>query len=216
MNAMIDQQLLNEAKQSLEPGEEVLWTGRPEPFRLARAKIAQMLIGALFLLIFFLLYRSSLSAPGTFVNAPSQSFALRPAILVSGSLLALYSIFLPVLAYRKARRTVYVATDRRIVSLNRRRLVQTLRYDDMHLPILNLNRHGAGDIWFSQLFSADATERRTGDLSFLGIREAEQVHRLVLGRMTEGADRQTAYRVVPDYLGLLLQGKRTLDDEPSC
>jgi hypothetical protein len=215
MKAMIDQRLPDEVKQALEPGEDVLWTGRPEPFRFIRTKIPQMLIGAVFLLIFFLVYRSSLSAPGTFANAPSWSFALRPAILASGSLLVLYSILLPVLAYRKARRTVYVATDRRIISSDRRLLVQTLRYDDMHFPILNLNRHGTGDIWFSRQISADAIERRTRVLSFLGIPEAEQVHRLILGRMTEGTDGQTAYETVPDYLGLLLQGKRTLDDEPS-
>jgi hypothetical protein len=193
MKAMIDQQLRDEVKQALEPGEELLWAGRPEPFRLARAKIAQMLIGALFLLLFFLVYRSSLSAPGARGNATSRSFTLRPAILMSGGVLTLYSVLLPVLAYRKARRTVYVATDRRVISLDRRRPVLTLRYDDMQqFPILNLNRHGTGDIWFFRQFSVDAAEHRIWGRFFLGIREAEQVHRMVLERMTRGADGQTA------------------------
>jgi hypothetical protein len=217
MNAMLDQRLHDEVNQALEPGEKLLWAGRPEPFRLARMKIAQMLIGALFLLLFFLVYRSSLSAPGAWGNATSRSFTLRSVILMSGGVLTLYSVPLPVLAYRKAKRTVYVATDRRVISLNRRRPVLTLRYDDMQqLPILNLNRHGSGDIWFFRQFGADAAEHRIWSRFILGIQEAEQVHRLVLGRMTEGADGRTAYRVVPDYLDLLLQGKRTLDDEPSC
>src|SRR5512140_3131677 len=98
MNTLIDQRLREEVQQALEPGEELLWAGKPEPIRLARAKTTQMLIGALFLLLFFLVYHSSLSAPGTSAITASQSLSLRAAILVSGGALTLYSILLPVLA----------------------------------------------------------------------------------------------------------------------
>ncbi|MHB8843646.1 MAG: hypothetical protein ACYC7L_02770 [Nitrospirota bacterium] len=209
---MIDQRLLDEVQKALEPGEELLWAGRPEPFRFVRAKIVPMLVGALFLLLFFLIYRSSLSAPGVPENAAAQSITLRAAILLIGGMLTLYSCLLPVLAYGKARRTAYMATDRRIASFERGRLVKTIRYEDMQPPVLDHDGN-SGDIWFPRKFRADAADFRIDAPLFTGVREADRVHQLVLERIAGNADEQTAYQPVQDYLELLLQGRKTVEDE---
>lgn len=212
MNLAIDRRLLDEVRKALEPGEELLWAGRPEPFVFVRAKIVPALVGALFLLIFFLVYRSSLSAPGVPVIAVSQSFTLRPAILWIGGMLALYSCLFPVLAYGKARRTAYMATDRRVATFDRGRPVQTIRYEDMQFPVLDLDGK-FGDIWFSQKFRADKADYRIDAPLFMGIREADTVHRLVLERIAGSSGEQATYQPVQDYLELLLQGRKTLEDE---
>jgi hypothetical protein len=214
MNTAIDPTLLDEVPPVLEPGERLLWAGRPDPFRTAWAKIGQALLGAVFILLFCLVYVSGLPAAGPYFDVNSVPFSLRPAILFAGSLLIFYGVLLPVFAYRTAKRTVYAATDRRVLSLIRGRAVKAVRYEDMQIPLLDLRPDGSGDIQFNGKFRTDGTEHQPRFSRFLGIREAENVYRLLLGRMTGAEDGRTAYRAVQDYLELLFQGKRTLDEDP--
>ena len=214
MNAAIDPTLHDEVRPVLEPGEGLLWIGRPDPCRTARAKIGQALLGAVFILLFFLVYLSGLPAAGPYFDAYSVSFSLRPAILFSGSLLTFSGVLLPILAYRRAQRTVYAATDRRVLSLTRGRSVRAVRYEDMQVPLLDLKPDGSGDIQFNGKFRADGTEHQPRFSSFMGIKAAEGVYRLLLGRMSGADDGRIAYRAVQDYLELLFQGKRTLDEDP--
>jgi hypothetical protein len=213
MNAAIDPTLHDEVRPVLEPGEGLLWIGRPDPCRTARAKIGHALLGAVFILLFFLVYLSGLSAAGPYFDAYSVPFSLRPAILFVSSLLTLYGVLLPVFAYRTAQRTVYAATDRRVLSLTRGRSIRAVRYEDMQVPLLDLKPDGSGDIQFNGKFRADGTEHQPRFSSFLGVKAAEGVYRLLLGRMPGAEDGQTAYRAVQDYLELLYRGNRTLDDD---
>ncbi len=213
MNAVIDASVQDEVRPVLEPGECLLWAGRPDPLRSARTKIGQAIFGTVFVLIFSLAYLSCLPAGKPYFGANSVPFSLSPAILAAGSLLTFSGMLLPVLAYRKALTTVYAVTDRRVLSLARGRSAKEVRYDDMRVPLLDLRSNGSGDIYFNGKFRADGTEHHPQFPRFLGVGEAESVHQLVLGLMQGAADGQTAHRAVQDYLELLLQGKRTLDED---
>jgi hypothetical protein len=214
MNAAIDPTLHDEVRPVLEPGEDLLWIGRPDPIRTAWAKIGQALLGAVFILLFFLVYLSGLPDAGPSFDAYSIPFSLRPAILFAGSLLTLYGVLFSLFAYRTAQRTVYAATDRRVLSLTGGRSVRAVRYEDMQIPLLDLKPDGSGDIQFNGKFRADGTEHQPQFQHFLGVGEAESVYQLLLGRMPGADSGRTAYGVVHDYLELLFQGKRTLDEDP--
>lgn len=214
MNASIDPSLHDEVRPVLEPGEGLLWVRRPDLRRTVRAKIGQALLGAVFILVFFLSYLSGLPASEPLFNAATVSFSLHPVTLVAGSFLTLSGMLLPILAYRRALRTVYAVTDRRVLSLTRGCQVKAVRYEDMQVPLLDLRSDGSGDIQFNGKFRSDGNEVQPRYLRFLGVGEAESVYQLLLGRMPVADDGQTSFRAVRDYLEMLFQGKRTLDDDP--
>ena len=213
MSAGIDASLYDEVRPVFEPGERLLWAGRPAPFRTAREKIVQAMFGALFILLIFLMYVSGLFASGPYFGAASVPFTLRPAILSAAAFLALFGALFLLFAYWAAQRTVYAVTDRRVLSLTRGRPARMVRYVDMQVPLLNLRRDGSGDIHFNGKSRADGTEHQPQFPRFVGVGAAETVYQLVLGRMQDADDDATASCAVHDYLELLLQGKRTLDED---
>jgi hypothetical protein len=123
-------------------------------------------------------------------------------------------MLLPVFAYRRAQRTVYAATDRRVLSLIRGHSVKAVRYEDMQVPLMHRRPDGSGDIQLNGKFLADGTELQPRFPCFLGVRDVESVYQLLLGRMPSADAGQTAYFEAQDYLELLFQGKRTLDEDP--
>jgi hypothetical protein len=213
MNMTIDPSLHDTVRTVLEPGEGLQWAGRPDPWRAARERGGQALLGAVFILLFFLVYVSGLPANGLYFSPTSTPFTLRPAILSAGFLLTLYGALLPVFAYRTAKMTVYAVTDRRVLSLTWGRSARMVRYEDMMVPLLDLRPDGRGDIHFNGKFREDGTEHRPEVPRFLGVESPATVYQLLLGRMSGSRDGQTAYSAVKDYLELLLQGKRTLDED---
>lgn len=213
MNTTIDPLLLEEVLPLLETGESLLWASRPHPFWFARARIVQAFFGALFCLPFALAYLYGFADPGPSFNASSMHFLLHPAVIATGILFTLTVVCLPVLAYRSALRTVFAATDRRVLSIIRGSSDRSMRYDDIQAPFIDLTAAGVGDIRFQGKLPADGRERPPRPLHFLGVRDAENIHRLILKRLPGFDDGKTAYGEVQDYLELLAQGKRTLDDE---
>lgn len=215
MRASIDPSLRDQVRPVLDPGEILLWAGRPDPRRTARRKVVQALFGVLFLLLIILVYVSGVSASGSYRSAVSVPFTLRPAIIAACALFVLYGALLPVFAYWTALKTVYAATDRRVLTLVRGRSARMVRYEDMQVPLLEMRHDGRGDITFNGRFRADGTEYHPQFSHFLGIEAAGSVYQLLLGRMPGSDSGRTASPQVEDYLEMLLQGKRTLDDDAS-
>jgi hypothetical protein len=214
MNGSIDPLLHEEVRPLLEPGEVLLWADRPDPLRFARARIVQALSWALLFLLLVLVLYPGRAGSGVTVNAALLSLFVRPAAMTAGVLLMLSSMLLPVLAYRKALRTVFAATDRRVLSLSRAHPVLNMRYSDMQAPVLDLLSVGAGDIRFRRSGPDDSTRSEIGQLHFRGVKDAEDLHQLVLKRLSGPADGGIAYGNVPDYIDLLARGKRSLNDDP--
>ena len=215
VNAVIDPSLHDKVLPALEPGERLLWAGRPDPRRIAWTKIRQTLFGAVFLLLSILVYLAFLPDTDLYFRAYSQPFSLRPVVIVAGFLLAFPGMLLPVLAYLRARRSVYAATDKRVLSLIRGCSVKAVRYEDMQVPLMDLRPDGSGDIHFNGKCRTDGTELQPQFPHFLGVGPAENVYQLLLGRMPGTDDGLTACGTVHDYLELLFQGKRTLNEDPT-
>jgi len=138
------------------------------------------------------------------------------AIPFSLFLTGLVLVLQPFTAYYYAGRTTYAVTGRRLLMVRKDvlgMLVKTARYDAIEAPLLNLRSGGSGDIFF--FHKAGIPENGLGQsplTKFLGVREAEHVHQLIRSRFPVPDNGQAPAEPVRDYLELLVQGKRRLDD----
>lgn len=209
----------------LESREELLWTGRPDPLRMARARIGSSLAGLTVVLLLSLtpLRQYFTLFPPNAGEALSYSQddiyfveAILFAILFWMFLTGLVLVLQPFAAYYYAGRTTYALTGRRLLMVRKDLLgifVKTARYEAIEAPILNLRSGGTGDIFFFRKASLPGNGRGPSPLtSFLGVREAGHVHQLIRSRLPVPGEGQARAEPVQDYLELLIQGKRILDD----
>jgi hypothetical protein len=138
------------------------------------------------------------------------------AILFWMFLTGLVLVLQPFAAYYYAGRTTYAVTGRRVFMVRKDMLgtlVRSARYDAIEAPILNLRSGGTGDIFFFRKASSPENGRGPSPLTrFLGVREAGHVHQLIRSRLPVPGEGQAPAEPVQDYLELLVQGKRRLDD----
>lgn len=205
----------------LESREELLWTGRPDPLRMARARIGLALAGLAVALLLSLTPLRQYFTPfppnaGEALSSSQGNIHFAEAIPFSMFLTGLFLVLQPFEAYYHAGRTIYAVTGRRLLMVRKDLLgilVKTARYEAIEAPILNLRSGGTGDIFFFRKTSAPEKGRGHSLLtSFLGVREAEYVHQLIRSRLTVANDGQATAEPVQDYLDILVQGKRRLDD----
>jgi len=205
----------------LESREELLWTGRPDPLRMARARIGIALAGLAVTLLVTLTPLQQCFTP----SSPNASEALThsqsdihiiEAIPFSLLLGALVLVLQPLAAYYYAGRTTYAVTGRRLFMVRKDMLgilVKTAKFDAIEAPILNQRSDGTGDIYFFRKTDIPGTDRGLSPLTrFLGIREAGHVYQLISSRLQVAASGQTQAEPAQDYLAFLLKGERKIDD----
>jgi len=209
----------------IESREELLWTGRPDPLRMARARTGLALAG---LTVVLFLSLTPLQQYFTFFS-PNAGEALSYsqddihfveailfAILFWMFLTGLVLVLQPFAAYYYAGRTTYAVTGRRVFMVRKDMLgtlVRSARYDAIEAPSLNMRSGGTGDIFFFRKASSPENGRGPSPLTrFLGVREAGHVHQLIRSRLPVPGEGQAPAEPVQDYLELLVQGKRRLDD----
>ncbi|MEK6745391.1 MAG: hypothetical protein AABZ15_17405 [Nitrospirota bacterium] len=205
----------------LESREELLWSGRPDPLRMARARIGISLAGLAVVLLLSLTplrqYFTPISPTTSEALSYSQSdIHFVEAIPFSLFLTGLLLFLQPFAAYYYAGRTTYAVTGKRLLMVRKDLLgilVKTARYDAIEDPILNQRVGGTGDIFFFRKASIPENGRGPSPLTkFQGIRDAEQVLQLIRGRLPVPSDRLAPAEPVQDYLQLLVRGERRLDD----
>ena len=205
----------------LEPREELLWAGRPDPLRMARARIGLALAGLAVVLILFLTPLWQYFTPfspntGDALSYRQSDIHFVEAIPFSMFLTGIVLVLQPCAAYYYAGQTIYAVTGKRLLLVRKDMLgifIKTARYDAIESPLLNLCSGGTGDIFFFR--KAGSPENGSGQFPltrFLGIREAGHVHQLIRSRLPVPGDRQATVKPVQDYLQLLVQGERNLDD----
>lgn len=204
----------------LESREELLWAGRPDPLRMARSRIGLALAGLAVVLILSLTPLRQYFTPfsphaGEALSNIQGDIHFAEAIPFSIFLTGLFLVLQPFAAYYYAGRTTYAVTGRRLLMVRKDMLgilVKTARYDAIEAPILNLRSGGTGDIFFFRKASIHENGLGPSPLTrLLGIRDAGHVHQLILSRLQISEDGQAA-EPSQDYLELLVQGKRRLDD----
>jgi hypothetical protein len=206
----------------LELREQQLWAGRPEPIRMARARIGIALAG---LAVIFLVLLTPLRqyflpfSPNIAEALPYSQSEIRfiEAIPFSMLLIGIFLIAQPFTSYYYAGRTMYAVTGKRLLMVRKDMfgiLVKTARYDAIEAPILNLHSGGTGDIFFFQKSNIPEIGLGPSPLTrFLGVREAEHIHQLISNRLTGSVNGQVMAEPVQDYLEILVRVGRRLDEK---
>lgn len=177
------------AAAEIQPGEKLLWIGRPDPARVGRQSLPMLLFGIPWTL-FSLFWMAGASGmlfhgggpPGPF-NYLFPLFGL-PFVGVGIGLLTS-----PYWAARKARTQVYAVTDRRamIISGTASRTVASYTQRDMTDIVRTEHANQTGDVVFATQVSRSSNNNGTTTrIGFFGIPEAAAVERLLLEHFKQG------------------------------
>lgn len=180
-----DPDLHGEIEPELEDGEKLLWAGRPDPKRMLIPALAGFGFGVVwtaFIVNFIFMWHSGPKD----IHGPGGLFGMQGALanlffvpfLVIGAAMLLSPLWI----YRKARRTAYGVTGRRvlIIQSGRWRKVQTFGAAE----ISNIERKerpdGSGDLTFANRSYRDSDgHAQTQPVQFVGIPEVRSVERLL-------------------------------------
>lgn len=174
----------------LEPGERLIWHGRPNVERLVGRKLGGIFVagaGVGLLLLWAWYAFAGGSAISSFV---ALMFVALAAILAHGK-------FREVL---DARTTRYAVTDRRAIIVSGRAMNARRDYlPDAIGPLETRNEiHGAGDLLFNHTIKiGHFGRRRTESDGFIGIAEIAKARR-ALSALMESGSRGPAIRLAPD------------------
>jgi len=180
------EQLVNS---QLDPGEGVLWTGAPDPGRLALSSIPAMVFGVPFTgfaAFWISMAFSTTSGP----SRPAGPLALFPLFGLPFLLIGLGMLTAPLWAYLAAGRTVYAVTNRRALILSRllATTVKSYTHDEIH-ELQHVERAGgSGDLYFASrtvyMRHGRTSQVRVG---FLGIPDVRGVEQLIRSRLQQNA-----------------------------
>jgi hypothetical protein len=153
----------------LQPGEKIIWTGRPDPVATLRTQIFWWWLGVPAL---------------AFVVALHTADVIPTELHVMAYMIALVFLAAPLLMVVQAYGTVYAVTDRRVIirhdALGRRQLVSyTLAQLDDALEILPTGDN-TGHLYFaSGAKSKIAYADYTGKVAFRELRDPEKIAALI-------------------------------------
>ncbi|HTO85322.1 MAG TPA: hypothetical protein VMQ73_24090 [Methylomirabilota bacterium] len=178
------------ARQEMEPGEQLRWVGRPHPWALARQRLAAVAVTPVLLGLGAFVIHVGASQP-----LPVDQAMLTMVIYGFGGLamlLALVVISGPVLAFRRARRTVYAVSDRRLLTISGER-VDSYGPDDIRaIMVTNERADGSADIVFGQdirrYWVRGARFAEVNRLGFFGIPDPDAVRELIRDLRGEPTD----------------------------
>jgi len=205
----------------LESREELLWAGRPDPLRMAKARMGIAVAGLAVSLLIALTplqqcFTSFSPNAGEALTTSQSDIHIIEAIPFSLLLGALVLVLQPFAAYYYAGRTSYAVTGRRLFMVRKDMLgilVKTAKFDAIEAPLLRQRSDGTDDIYFYRKTNIPENDRGPSPLTrFLGLREADHVHQLISNRLMGSANGQAQAEPVQDYLAFLLKGEKRLDD----
>ncbi len=184
----------------LDPGEVVLWSGRPSPETAFRSSLAYLVAGSVVLFGFSILLTY-------FLVSASRDLALLVFLIVAGmpaACAAMWWIGTPFRRRRRAENSICVLTDRRAIVFDQERSMRVQSFDAGLLAEseVNAGRDGRGDILFpvyaflpsrktgqSNRKQAPATLTRRG---FREIGDVEHVKALIAQVLTQPAQGRAA------------------------
>ena len=160
-----------------EPGERIVWSGRPVPLRYAQARSGLRVMAGLALLVL-----------SEFLMEAARGGTLPPFV---GSLVLAVAVLLllsPLLLIWRARLTEYALTDRRALAVIGRPLGRHIVMPLAHIQSVELRPRsgGVGDVLIHEAVLGKALPDRGG---FLAIRDAAKVERLLTSMLPPAPDR---------------------------
>jgi hypothetical protein len=168
----------------IEPGERIQWMDRPVARFFTGPATAAFLFGIPWTA--FAAFWTTFAALGTAEADDTEAFGglarLFPLFGVPFILIGLGMLSAPLWAYRKARRTVYVVTNRRAISFEggRSMTVRSFPPETLRNVFRRERRNGTGDVILASRSWRDSDgDRRSDELGFLRIRDPKRVEDLV-------------------------------------
>ncbi len=168
----------------IEPGERLQWMDMPAPRFFTGPATAAFLFGIPWTA--FAVFWTATAAWGTRqasdTGAPGAFSILFPLFGVPFILIGLGMLSSPLWAYRKARRTVYVITDRRAILFEggRSTTVRSFAPQQLRNVFRKERKDGSGDVVFSSRTWRDSDgDRHAQDVGFMRIQNAKAVEDLI-------------------------------------
>lgn len=189
-------ELVEEVRDDLEPGEEVVWISRPDPWGYSRQAWPAMLFGLVFggSAVLWIVSAWTTSRKGGDLGTMTL-FGI-PFLLV-GAFMALA----PVSMRRAARGSLYVITTRRAITRLRKAWgtteVTSFRADRLTSLIRSVRRDGSGDLIFEKFTTKAGSGHTVVRRGFVGLRDVREVERILTDTVLRRVDRtgtETAIR----------------------
>jgi hypothetical protein len=187
----------SQVETELESGERAVWMDQPIPRKMARKTLPGVLFGipwTAFAIFWVVMASHGVAKGGN--NGPGIFFPLfgLPFVLIGFGMLSS-----PYWTARKARRSVYVVTDRRAILILAKTLggftVQSFRPQQLNELQRNQNSDGSGDLIFQTLVSRSSKGREhITHVGFLAVRDVKFVEDLV-----RALAEQTQNRPAPEH-----------------
>ncbi len=196
----VDSFMSDEVNSERQPGERILWTGRPQPFRYVMRDMPRILralgtlgIGVVVLLVFSQFWNGfgvGFNLSGGF-NPFSQFSTL---FLLVVALVLIGGVGPSVVDYLKAGRIVYAITDQRLLIITLPALwwgrsVRSFSQSDIRALARRMHGDDVGDVVFSsesyQVRSKYGYRTYTREVGFFGIPDARRVEQLILDTFKE-------------------------------
>lgn len=181
------EQMLNA---QLDPGEGLLWSGAPNPVRMAASALPATVVGIPFTGFAAFWIYTAFTMTSKAGSSPGFPWVLFPLFGAPFLLIGLGMLAAPLLAFVAAGRTLYAVTNRRAMIVSR--LFSTSVRSYVHAEIHDLQRieraGGEGDVFFAHrdlvTRSGGVVRKRIG---FLGIPDARSVEQLIRSRLQQAA-----------------------------
>lgn len=198
----VDSLMSDEVNSEIQPGERILWTGRPQPLRYVMRDMPRILgalgtlgIGVVVLLVFSQFWNGM--GVGFRISEGFNPFAqFNTMFLLVAVLIILGGVGPAALDYLKAGRIVYAITDQRLLIITLPALwwgrsVQSYGQHDLRAVARRMHGDDIGDVVFSsesyQVRSKYGHRTRTREVGFFGVPEARRVEQLILDTFKEKA-----------------------------
>jgi hypothetical protein len=176
------------ARQEVGPNETVLWAGKPDPKRMALRSwpLTCFAIPWTAFAIFWVVAASGMIFGGSSPSNAPGIFALFPLFGLPFVLIGFGMLLAPLWANLRAKKTVYAATERRllIITEGRTRNVQSFDASDIKDVERRERPDGSGDIVFARRtsYSRDSDghgRQSTTEIGFFGVPNVRDVERWV-------------------------------------
>ena len=177
-------------ERALEPDEEVVWLGRPETMAFVSRSLGNFLPGIPILAFaVVVLYLSTANARDARTGAPTPGNWFVLVWCTAVALIGVRCLLSPLFAWRLARRSLYVVSDRRAILIEAlwSRRIQSFAGERLLNATRNEDRYGRGDIILERLTVQNAKGRSSiVETGFIGLDDVKRVEQLMRATVARG------------------------------
>jgi len=183
-------------RSELQPGERLLWSGRPDPIRGMLPTFAIWLF-AIPWTCFAVFWIASAYGMGSHANnTGGGGFAFFPLFGLPFVLVGIGMLSSPFFAYLKLKSTLYGLTDRRAIIVSGKNTKSVDSYDGSNIGHIQRTERAdrSGTLSFAQKISNNGKNGpQTTNIGFVGIPEVRSVEQILRDNLGSGNDNNSAH-----------------------